>query len=616
MQKIILTLIISIITIIGPNTNASRRRGNARRSGSLSSRTYKTFTGRYNPSSNNFNYTSSNTITRNYPGTGDNMVCGIPAAINNNIAKKQCAITIANGLKTYCSLYQCTTKMKVITGFNFRLAGMDKIETTVNNEKCSGENLTKFCSNFEEEIIEGLWDLYSPKVIRERKLCNVARTKFHSAQECFRQIISFKNKNAMGADAFDNSKITKLDKEIEEKCGLEAIKKNYDAIGIDKLTENEISEYFTKNNMELSGTAVNKRKNLSSQIATLFANIGDNSWNWTGQIGKFADLKLDAKSTSYPRDIVMMANTFIADGEAACGQSFKTDMQNTSFILADNRSALEKEIERKGLLKGLFDYGIRNFYEPFAGSKKADDIKNKGMFHKDDPTDNINLKEEKEKLNNTLKMCPMDETSDKIQENINNFTTKIKEIVGDLDKKYKELEEINKKRFKEGVDNKEQEFNETLNKIITETKAYKKIKDENGIEKYQIINISETEIKNKIEKLKTIEIFTCTNIDDKKLNDIYGLNQEPPAPEPKPEPDKNIVFILENAVNYENDDDKFINGLINSLQTSANAVCSKKEIDESITYDINTKEPSNDTDTINKIKTYIENNMCKIDTPT
>ena len=54
-------------------------------------------------------------------------------------------------------------------------------------------------------------------------------------------------------------------------------------------------------------------------------------------------------------------------------------MEDTSFEITDKRSALEKEIAKKGALKGLFDYTIKNTVGVIAGDNAAQDWINKGV---------------------------------------------------------------------------------------------------------------------------------------------------------------------------------------------------------------------------------------------
>ena len=124
------------------------------------------------------------------------MTCGVPADINNNLAKRKCALVIAEGLKRFCTSFyggesgynDCSSKIKVQFKFNMGLPQLEGIKETIGDKECKGEELQKFCSNFEEELINGLWDIFSKPVIRKRKYCNFAKAKFYAAQECFRYI--------------------------------------------------------------------------------------------------------------------------------------------------------------------------------------------------------------------------------------------------------------------------------------------------------------------------------------------------------------------------------------------------------------------------------------------
>lgn len=157
--------------------------------------TYNTTTGTYTPSnSTTITTTSSSTQTQS-----TNMTCGTPATTDNVIAKRLCASAYSDALDLYCKNTTCTSAIKVAMNMNFGiplLNGQNEDKKTVsidvNGTECKADNLDKFCSNFAEELVSGLWPLYSDQAKRERKTCNFAKAKFNAAQECFTYILSEK----------------------------------------------------------------------------------------------------------------------------------------------------------------------------------------------------------------------------------------------------------------------------------------------------------------------------------------------------------------------------------------------------------------------------------------
>lgn len=180
---------------------------------------------------------------------------------------------------------------------------------------------------------------------------------------------------------FDTKKLNDIDKGIEERCGKQAIIDNYEKISIDGWDKNDESLFFNESSNAISNkSGIGANKKLSSSVATQFANIGNANWNISGKVGRFLDLDWDLKTSTYPHELVVLANTFITDGETSCGSKFRTEMQDTSFEIKNKQSNLEREIAKKGLLKGLFDYSI-NQTSVIMGEEWADNVKSEGIIN-------------------------------------------------------------------------------------------------------------------------------------------------------------------------------------------------------------------------------------------
>ncbi|MGN0929848.1 MAG: hypothetical protein ACI4N3_04370 [Alphaproteobacteria bacterium] len=381
-STILLTCILFNTEIFSaPKRNASMARKRATTTKTNVSGTYNTATSTYTPTPTNITFANTSNAT-----SKTSMMCGTPASNDNLIAKRLCANAYSQALDLYCKNTSCTSAIKVAMNMNFGIpllsekneAGKIPVSIDVNDAQCYGDNLDKFCSNFAEELVAGLWPLYSAQAIRERKTCNFAKAKFNAAQECFNYILSEKNNTGLN-NFFSTEKITEMDKEIDKICGKQAIIDNYEKISIDGWDENDNTLFFNESANTVSGkTGIGSNKKLSSSVATQFANVGTANWDISGKVGNFLDLNWDLKTSTYPRELTVLVNSFITDGETSCGSKFRTEMQDTSFEIEDKQSNLEREIAKKGLLKGLFDYSL-NQASVIIGEDRANDIKGKGI---------------------------------------------------------------------------------------------------------------------------------------------------------------------------------------------------------------------------------------------
>ncbi len=441
------------------------------------------------------------------------MVCGVAPSSTNAVAKRVCAYAMADALKVYCKSYPCSDVLKVKFSFDFELPTLSNIFADVNGTACNGKKLNTFCLPFQEELLDGLWDLYSEKSIRERKNCNMAMAKYAVAQDCFQYIQSEKNQSVDGV--FNSSKISGLDKGIDEKCGREAILKKYKAIALDDLDDSDMNTYFGMAKYEggvvsFSSDNFQGKKKLSSTVASLFANVGDNTWNIMGQVGKLADLRLNMKSSTYPRELVVIANTFVTDGETACGKSFAADMENTSFNLLDNRSALELAISKKGVLKGTFDFVLDNTVGIVA-ENKSEDIKKKGIVGKVKET----VEKNKEKKA-TRNVYPDADSDAKIlascKEDVDVVTKNVKNVLNNISNAISEIEKTDEK-YRDTLLQNNQKIVSNLRKIL----EY----DRNDDKKIELSsNPTLIELRKVVSSLSSVEKFNCAGKGFENREDI------------------------------------------------------------------------------------------------
>ena len=507
MRKVFFIWVVFIYCIMFDNTVFSATK-KASRFSKTRSASVKNFSGTFDR--NNFTGTTSSS----YKVSDTNVMrCGVAPDVTNNMAKRLCAVAMADALKVYCQNYPCQNKLKVEYTFNFDLPTLTNISAEVNGASCSGKNLNTFCLPFQDELLNGLWDLYSETNVRERKNCNMAMAKYSAAQDCFQYIQAEKNQSVGGI--FDSSKISDLDKGIDEKCGKEAILKKYKTIALDDLDASDMNTYFgmAKSDdgiVSYSSEGFQGKKKLSSTVASLFANVGDNSWNVMGQVGKLTDLKLDMKSSTYPRELVVIANTFITEGETACGKDFSSTMEDTSFNLLDKRSALERAIAKKGILKGTFDYVLDNTVG-IVSEDKADDIKKKGIVGK--VQEAVEKNKEKKATRNVYSNASKDETDLKsCSGSVDSITAKVKDILKNISVAVAEIEKSGK------------EYHDTLlqnnPKIVSNLKILLTY-DRNNDEKIEISDEpSLIEIRSVISKLESVEKFNCKDKGFEEKQDI------------------------------------------------------------------------------------------------
>ena len=438
MRKFFITSIILSSAIITSQVFSAPKRSlnNKKRAVSVRknniSGTYNSQTNTYTPSSTNLNIIKETPTETSTPTT-----CGIPASTDDVIAKRLCATAYSKALSKYCNNTSCKSAIKVAMEMNFGIPLLKDISIDVNGTSCSADNLDKFCSNFADELVSALWSLYSDQAIRERKNCNFAKAKFTSAQDCFNYILAEKNNSGLN-NFFSTSKQTELDKGIEKRCGKDAIINNYKKITIDDWNESDENLFFNSaTNTTSNIVGIGSNKQLSSNVATQFANIGTQNWNITAKIGNFLDGTWDLKTATYPRDLTVLVNTFITEGETTCGTSFKTDMQDTTFSITNKQSNLEREIAKKGILKGLFDYGI-NQASAIMGEDWAQQQKNDGIVLSiqkalDKGKNDILYTSQEEQLKNILNKCSS-YTESEFKQEVDNILANISNALSNIEK--------------------------------------------------------------------------------------------------------------------------------------------------------------------------------------
>ena len=502
MKKVFFTLLVFVWGIIDNNVVISAPR-KSRKTRSVS---VKNVSGKL--SKGTFTGTTKTAYTIN---NSNGMNCGVAASISNAQAERLCASVFVDALKIYCKEYSCQSKAKVDFSFNFGLESLSGVSANIGGVNCSGKNLNTFCLAFQSKLLDKLWDFYSEQSIRNRKNCNMAMAKYSAAQDCYQYIIAEKNQSV--DSVFNSSKISNFDKEIDDRCGRDAILKKYKNIAVDELENADMNVYFGSAKLEKDGTlssandAVQGKKKLSSNVASLFANVGDNTWNIVGQIGKLADLKLDMKSSTYPRDIVVIANTFVTDGETACGKNFAVDMEKTSFEIKDNKSALEREIAKKGLLKGVFDFTLDNTVG-LVSEDKVDEIKGKGVIasvkeaidkNKEEKSNRdvyTNAESDLKKLNNILASC--DSSGKASFSDVKSILENIKNAMAEIEKNSKYKDSLFAKNKSNIIKN--------LNVILSFNRTPKnrdiKLSDSSSFE----------DVKSAINELSVVTKFNCPGV--------------------------------------------------------------------------------------------------------
>lgn len=393
------------------------------------------------------------------------------APITDASAKRSCTAMVVKSLKNYCGNNKCKNATEAYAGISL------PTDTTAVNEI--------YCANFIEEAVNNLWNSYDSYAANDTKNCNIALARSLAAEECYRYVLTSQNEKVVISSG-----------DLNSRCGKSAIQLQYKRIS----NGEEISDSET-----------------GDSLTSYFSKVGNIGWSNLAAYGRLLDLKIDFKTTEFPRDLIQLVNSLKSEGNMMCGEKNYTELYDANIALVDKTSSIERKINEKGLLAGGKEY-IVDQIGAFKGTNWANDT----MAGK--------TKEEREADKQIKDIKSAKDMLNKFDGNIETLTTSINEITdetkkSDLTKKIEEL-----KAQKEAIpENTEPNFVEKVNQLNENYKALNKevksVKKElDKAKKAEEKEKKATERKNKREEAKKLRE------EKKSSGETGGEEKEPENP--------------------------------------------------------------------------------------
>ena len=248
------------------------------------------------------------------------------APITDASAKRNCTAMVVKSLKTYCGNNKCKNATEAYAGISL------PTDTTAVNEI--------YCANFIEEAVNNLWNSYDSYAANDTKNCNIALARSLAAEECYRYVLTRQNEKVVISSG-----------DLNSRCGKSAIKSQYKRIS----NGEEISDSET-----------------GDSLTSYFSNVGNIGWSNLAAYGRLLDLKIDFKTTEFPRDLIQLVNSLKSEGNMMCGEKNYTELYDANIALVDKTSSIERKINEKGLLAGGKEYIVDQF-GAFKGTNWAND---------------------------------------------------------------------------------------------------------------------------------------------------------------------------------------------------------------------------------------------------
>lgn len=248
------------------------------------------------------------------------------APITDASAKRSCTAMVVKSLKTYCGNNKCKNATEAYAGISL------PTDTTEANEI--------YCANFIEEAVNNLWNSYDSYAANDTKNCNIALARSLAAEECYRYVLTSQNEKVVISSG-----------DLNSRCGKSAIKSQYKRIS----NGEEISDSET-----------------GDSLTSYFSKVGNIGWSNLAAYGRLLDLKIDFKTTEFPRDLIQLVNSLKSEGNMMCGEKNYTELYDANIALVDKTSSIERKINEKGLLAGGKEY-IVDQIGAFKGTNWAND---------------------------------------------------------------------------------------------------------------------------------------------------------------------------------------------------------------------------------------------------
>ncbi|MGN0929770.1 MAG: SPOR domain-containing protein [Alphaproteobacteria bacterium] len=275
---------------------------------------------------------------------------GVIAPITDKVAERNCTTMVVNSLKAYCNTGNGTNKCKNPTEI---YAVMPYIKVTDDKNNTIADET--YCANFLETAVNKLWNSYDSVATLNEENCNIALAKSFAAEDCYLYVMTNQSEKVLISE--DN---------LKSRCGAEGITKQYNALTGENKTngsigDDKLAEYFSK-----------------------VGNIGVS--DLMAYPARVLDLKIDFKTSAFPRELVQLVNTIKSQGNVMCGPDRYTELYDTNMPLEIKQTSLQKSIQEKGILKGTSDWGLDQI-GVFKGSDWSDGIKQNGYGKKKSNSD-------------------------------------------------------------------------------------------------------------------------------------------------------------------------------------------------------------------------------------
>lgn len=248
------------------------------------------------------------------------------APITDASAKRNCTAMVVKSLKNYCGNNKCKNATEAYAGISL------PTDTTAVNEI--------YCANFIEEAVNNLWNSYDSYVANDTKNCNIALARSLAAEECYRYVLTSQNEKVVISSG-----------DLNSRCGKSAIQSQYKRIS----NGEEISDSET-----------------GDSLTSYFSKVGNIGWSNLAAYGRLLDLKIDFKTTEFPRDLIQLVNSLKSEGNMMCGEKNYTELYDANIALVDKTSSIERKINEKGLFAGGKEYIVDQF-GAFKGTNWAND---------------------------------------------------------------------------------------------------------------------------------------------------------------------------------------------------------------------------------------------------
>ncbi|MCR5506353.1 MAG: hypothetical protein K6F04_00725, partial [bacterium] len=182
------------------------------------------------------------------------------AAITDAVAKRKCTSMVVSSLKTYCGKNKCKNATEAYAKISLPTDTSDVNET--------------YCANFIEEAVNNLWNSYDAYALNEAKNCNIALARSLAAEACYRYVLTNQNEKVIISDS-----------DLSTYCGRDAVKTQYSQIANgETISDDEAGDDLT----------------------SYFSKVGNIGWSNLASYTRLLDLKIDFKTSEFPRDLIQL----------------------------------------------------------------------------------------------------------------------------------------------------------------------------------------------------------------------------------------------------------------------------------------------------------------------